>query len=153
MDAAGEGELAGTRVPLGGACGPRAALLPGRGLGEHDFFYAGEAKTERLVAGIWQTVLGIERVGIHDNFFDLGGHSLAASRLISRVIQTFQLDLPIKALFDAPTVALMAVIITQHEAKRVSEAELAQILRDVEAMTDAEAKRRLDEIDSTIVKS
>ena len=132
----------------------RALPEPGNSRPELSNLYAApripvEVELER----IWANVLCLTQVGIHDNFFDLGGHSLAASRLISRVIQTFQLDLPIKALFDAPTVALMAVIITQHEAKRVSEAELAQILRDVEAMTDAEAKRRLDEIDSTIVKS
>jgi hypothetical protein len=74
---------------------------------------------------------------------DLGGHSLAASQLISRVIQTFQLDLSLKGLFDAPTVAAMAIIITQHQANRVSEAELLQMMHEIEAMTEIEAQTQL----------
>jgi hypothetical protein len=74
---------------------------------------------------------------------DLGGHSLAASQLISRVIQTFQLDLSLKGLFDAPTVAEMAFIITQHQTNRVSEAELSQLIHEVEAMTELEAQEQL----------
>ncbi len=85
----------------------------------------------------------IDRVGIHDDFFDLGGHSLAASRVISRVIQSFNLELPVKALFESPTVAEMAAVIAKHEAKPASDADLAQMLREVEAMTEEEAQKRL----------
>ncbi|MDP2604350.1 MAG: AMP-binding protein, partial [Deltaproteobacteria bacterium] len=98
---------------------------------------------EVILAKLWAEVLSLDKVGIHDNFFDLGGHSLAASRVISRVIQTFQLELPVKALFDAPTVAEMAAIITQNQAKQGSDAELAQMLREVEAMTEDEARKQL----------
>ena len=83
------------------------------------------------------------KVGIHDNFFDLGGHSLAAFRVISRVIQSFQLELPAKALFDAPTVAEMAAIITQNQTKQASHAEIAQMLSEVESMTEEEAQKQL----------
>jgi len=107
---------------------------------------------ETILAKLWAEVLALDKVGVHDNFFDLGGHSLAASRVISRVIQTFQLELPVKALFDAPTVAEMAAVITQNQTKQASEAELAQMLREVEAMTEEEAQRRVDEIDSTFTK-
>ena len=79
-------------------------------------------------------------MGIHDNFFDLGGHSLAASQVIARVIQTLQLELPIKALFDSPTVAEMASIVAQNQATQASEDELAQMLREVEAVTEEEAR-------------
>jgi amino acid adenylation domain-containing protein len=96
----------------------------------------------RLVQ-LWEEILNVRPIGMHDNFFDLGGHSLAASRVISRVIQAFQLELPVKALFDAPTVAEMAAIITQNQAKRASDAELAQMLREVEAMTEEEAQKQL----------
>jgi amino acid adenylation domain-containing protein len=106
-------------------------------------YMAPQSELETRFAGIWREVLCLDRVGIHDNFFDLGGHSLAASQVISRVIQTFQLELPVKALFDAPTVAEMAAIITQHQAKRASEAELPQMLREVEAMTEEEAQKQL----------
>jgi amino acid adenylation domain-containing protein len=98
---------------------------------------------EAILAKIWAEVLALDKVGIHDNFFELGGHSLAASRVISRVIQTFQLELPIKALFDAPTVAEMAAIITGNQSKRASEEALNRMLSEVEAMTEEETQKQL----------
>jgi len=82
---------------------------------------------EEQLAQIWSEVLGINKVGVNDNFFDLGGHSLAAMRVVSRVIQKFQLELPLKALFDSPTIADMAVVITQNQAKRAGDEELLRI--------------------------
>jgi amino acid adenylation domain-containing protein len=100
-------------------------------------------EVEGKLAAIWTNVLSLDQVGIHDNFFDLGGHSLAASRVISHAIQAFQLELPIEALFAAPTVAEMATIITQNQTKQASDTDLAQMLREVEAMTEEEAQRQL----------
>jgi amino acid adenylation domain-containing protein len=94
---------------------------------------------ELLLTQIWAEVLSLDKVGLHDNFFDLGGHSLGAFRVITRVIQIFQLELPVKALFDSPTIAEMASVITQNELKPANETELAQMLREVEAMTEEEA--------------
>jgi hypothetical protein len=68
---------------------------------------------------------------------------LAATRVVSQVIKTLQVEIPLTSLFEAPTVAEMAVIITENQAKRVSEAELAQMLREVEAMTEGEAQKQL----------
>jgi amino acid adenylation domain-containing protein len=76
---------------------------------------------EDQLAKIWAEVLGIDELGIHDNFFELGGHSLAATRVVSRVIAAFQLELSVKALFDAPTVADMAVVITQNQTKQAGQ--------------------------------
>ena len=98
---------------------------------------------EKILSQIWSEVLALDRVGIHDDFFDLGGHSLAATRIVSQVLKKFQFEMPIKALFDSPTVAEMAVIITENQAKRVSDEELAQMLREVEAMTEEEAQKQL----------
>jgi thioesterase domain-containing protein/acyl carrier protein len=62
-------------------------------------------------------VLGLDRVGVHDNFFDLGGHSLLMAQLISRIRETFQADLPLLSLYQAPTVAGFAEAIAQSRAK------------------------------------
>jgi acyl carrier protein len=108
-------------------------------------YSAPETSVERELTQIWADVLLLDQVGIHDNFFDLGGHSLAASRVISRVIQTFKLDLPLKALFDAPTVAEMAMVILEHQANQASQQILDHMLREVEAMSEKEAQRLLEE--------
>jgi acyl carrier protein len=63
---------------------------------------------EETLAGIWREVLRVERVGVHDNFFDLGGDSITGMRVISRVRQAFEVPIAIGAIFDAPTVAELA---------------------------------------------
>ena len=71
-------------------------------------FVAPRTPIEELLAGIWAHVLGVESVGLHDNFFALGGHSLLAMKVVSRLRQVFQVDVSLRALFDAPMVASLA---------------------------------------------
>ena len=106
--------------------------------------------TEEKLATIWADVLKAESLSMHDNFFELGGDSLAASRIISRVIQSFQLELPLRALLEAPTVAQMAGVIEGNHDRHATDADLARMLSEVEAMTEADAQRHFDEIDSAI---
>jgi amino acid adenylation domain-containing protein len=72
--------------------------------------------TEELLAGVWTQVLGIEQVGIYDNFFELGGHSLLATRVVSRVRDAFQMELPLRCIFEAPTVAELSRVIKEVSA-------------------------------------
>jgi amino acid adenylation domain-containing protein len=111
------------------------------GLDTH--YSAPKTKIESALARIWGELLFVDQVGAHDNFFDLGGNSLVASLVISRVIQTFNLELPIKALFLSPTVAEMAAIITQKQGERASDEELAQMLREVETLREEEVQNQL----------
>jgi acyl carrier protein len=84
--------------------------------------------------------LDLAEVGIHDNFFDLGGHSLAASQVISRVVKRFQLDLPPHSLFQSPTVAEMALTIAQSKAHTLKQKDLDRILVELESLSDVEAQ-------------
>ena len=103
-------------------------------------YVAPQTALQKKLADIWTEVLKLERLGIHDNFFDLGGHSLLATQVIARVRGTLQIELPLRTLFQAPTVAEMAAIITQNEAKKLDEQDLARLLAELESLSDEEAK-------------
>jgi acyl carrier protein len=74
--------------------------------------------TERALADIWARVLGQAQIGIHDNFFDLGGHSLLATEVAAAIRDTFEIELPLRSLFEAPTIAQQAPLIEQAVASR-----------------------------------
>ncbi|MFY9573907.1 MAG: amino acid adenylation domain-containing protein [Blastocatellia bacterium] len=93
-----------------------SALSDPDSMQEHEGVYdAPRTPFEEVLAAIWQEVLGIEQVGVHHNFFELGGHSLLAARLIARVREAFQMDLPLRALFNAPTIAALGAEITERK--------------------------------------
>ena len=74
--------------------------------------------TEQTIAEVWQQVLGIEKVGIHDNFFDLGGHSLLVAKVIAHLRSAFPVEFPMGTLFERPTVHLLSkVILEEHQSK------------------------------------
>jgi NAD(P)-dependent dehydrogenase (short-subunit alcohol dehydrogenase family)/acyl carrier protein len=109
------------------ASSTRSAPSPRPGLQTH--YDAPRDETEQQVARVWQDALGIDPVGIHDGFAQLGGHSLLAVRIVAELRKVFQVALPVRALFDAPTVAELARYIKE------------QIVAEINALTDDEAQR------------
>ena len=99
---------------------------------------------EEIVAGIWTEILGVAQVGVHDNFFELGGHSLLATQVMSKVRQSFSVDVPLRALFEHPTVAGLTEQIAQaqREAEALPTLPLTRVSRD-EALPLSFAQQRL----------
>jgi acyl carrier protein len=98
---------------------------------------------ERLVA-IWAELLGVRGLGIHDNFFHLGGHSLLATQLVSRIAKAFHTELPVRTLFEMPTVAELAQAVVR--AQRERPAESAAIPRRNGRNVAQELLARLDQL-------
>ncbi|MCY1023392.1 non-ribosomal peptide synthetase [Pyxidicoccus sp. MSG2] len=80
--------------------------------------------TEEVLCELWKVMLEVERVGIHDDFFQLGGHSLIATRLVSRLNELFHLRFPLPTLFDAPTIAELSEAIESARGAAVPEQDL-----------------------------
>jgi amino acid adenylation domain-containing protein len=99
---------------------------------------------EEVVFAIWMEVLKLGRIGVHDNFFELGGHSLLATQVVSRIRQVFQVELPLRALFEAPTIAALAekVQALQGSGKNFHSPDLKPVPRD-QALPLSFAQQRL----------
>ena len=76
------------------------------GLGEA--YVGARTEMEASLCGIWEEVLSIERVGVNDSFFQLGGHSLLAVLIVSRIQEMFRLEMPVRTLFEEPTITNLA---------------------------------------------
>lgn len=103
-------------------------------------FVAPRTQVEEVLAGIWAEILGIEQVGIYDNFFDLGGHSLLATQVISRLRQAFDVELPLLQLFEHPTVADLGVMIALKLAEKTNEETLVEILAQLKELSEEEVE-------------
>jgi acyl carrier protein len=77
-------------------------------------FIAPRTPVEKLLAGIWCEIIGLKNVGISDNFFDLGGHSLMATKIMSRVWDMFLVKVPLQSLFEMPTLEGLAFALLQE---------------------------------------
>ncbi len=102
------------KMPLtpNGKTDRKALILPSSFAVEQNTYVAPATELQQQLCDIWQTLLHVEQIGIHDNFFNLGGHSLLAQRLVGQIRQQLGLELPLKALFEQPTVAQLADVLT-----------------------------------------
>jgi hypothetical protein len=88
--------------------------------------------SEETLVGIWTDILQVERIGIYDNFFQLGGHSLLATQVMSRARHAFQTDMPLRVLFEAPTIAGLAAAFDGSRREGASIPSVAVSLEDFE---------------------
>jgi acyl carrier protein len=100
--------LEGLPLTPNGKVDRKALPEPEWELGEATEFVAARTEVEEVVCGIWGEVLGVERVGIYDNFFALGGHSLLATQVTFSIRERLRVELPLRRFFETPTVAGLA---------------------------------------------
>jgi amino acid adenylation domain-containing protein len=105
-------------------------------------FVAPRDAVEETLAAIWQEVLGAERVGVDDDFFDLGGHSLLATQVISRILSRLEVQLPLRTIFETPTVAGLAATVARLRQEQQAE-EIDQMLQELSQLSDEEVDRLL----------
>jgi hypothetical protein len=106
-------------------------------------YAAPRTPVERLLCKIWAEVLKLKSIGVHDNFFELGGHSLLATQIVSRLRESLQLDIPLRFLFEAPTILELAAKIEEKKPATHGLAELARNLAEVEALSEEDIERQL----------
>jgi non-ribosomal peptide synthase protein (TIGR01720 family) len=102
---------------------------------------APRSATERVLARVWSDLLGVAEVGTRDNFFALGGHSLLATQIVSRIRDTLQAEVPVRTLFEGPTVAELARAVTATERKAGQMERIAQLVLRVEEMSADELRQ------------
>ena len=97
-------------------------------------FVAPRSQVERELAAIWSSLLKVGDVGVHDNFFDLGGHSLLATQAVSRMRKVFQTEIPLRSLFESPTVAGLA-----ERIESTLNDDTARLVAELDQLSDEEA--------------
>jgi amino acid adenylation domain-containing protein len=105
-------------------------------------YVAPRTPIETALAGIWAEVLGLDHIGIHDPFLELGGDSLLAARVMTRVLDTFHVELTQSTLMEAATVAHMADTIVEHQAAQVDHDEMRRIVAEIKGQSAFEERDR-----------
>jgi amino acid adenylation domain-containing protein len=125
----------------------RAALpAPGHARSApEDTFVAPRTGVEQEVASIWSELLGVERVGVNDNFFALGGHSLLMTQVVSRIWAALDVEMPIQSFFQDPTVAGLALKITQLRAAQHDDSTISRLLEQIDQLSPEELQALIDQ--------
>jgi len=111
---------------------------------------------EQELAGLWSEFLGIawdgdqSPISIHDNFFELGGHSLLATQIISRIRETYHTDIPVRRLFEQPTIAGLANLISESLIEAQASDDLDELLAELDSLSDEEVRTLLEDDPTTI---
>jgi aryl carrier-like protein len=108
-------------------------------------YVAPRTPVETVLSEVWAGVLSIDQVGVHDNFLDLGGDSLLATQVISRVRQAFQMDLALRTIFEKPTVEELTMVIMEKLSERGGGEEMPRILAELISLSENEARRLVAE--------
>jgi amino acid adenylation domain-containing protein len=98
---------------------------------------------EQILVQIWSEVLRLDQIGIYNTFFELGGHSLLATQVISRIHDTFHVDIPLRHLFEHPTVENLASIIEQSQMEQIGDDILSELLTRLSLLSDNEVESSL----------
>jgi acyl carrier protein len=118
---------------------------PDRGSADLEQVYvAPRNASEQAIADIWAEILGVKRIGVHDNFFDRGGHSLKATQIVSRLRKMFGSEIPLRYMFQFPTIAELAAVIDSTTKTQSNDEKLDGLLTEIEAMAEIEAQRLVD---------
>jgi acyl carrier protein len=104
---------------------------------------APQTALQEVLSTLWASSLGIEKVAIEDDFFELGGASVVATQIVSRLRQMFQMDLPAILLFETPTIEKLARYMIEHEARPGLTEKTAALLKRIDGMTEEEVARSL----------
>jgi hypothetical protein len=95
---------------------------------------------EEMLSRIWMEVLGLDRVGVQDGFLEIGGDSVLAAQVVSRVLDALDVGVPVRTLLEAPTIAAMATAIVARMASDIPAAELDRFLADSTTPSDPDAR-------------
>ena len=144
-------------LTLNGKVDRRALPAPNSSRTEwEETFVAPRTPTEQVISDIWSQVLGLKQIGVNDNFFEFGGHSLLASQIITQIQNLFQVDISVNTFFQNLTIASLSLTVTQkqgekkthgtHRIPRINQVNPEQILAQLDKLSDEEVDSLLNEM-------
>jgi len=100
---------------------------------------------EKVVSNMWAEALGAEIIGVNDNFFEVGGDSMLSASLIANMREAFEVDIPLRYLFEAPTVSAMCMLILNDESISEIVKQNAELITQLDSMSDDEVEALLNQ--------